>query len=74
MRSQDFSGGTPNFFYIVFPPPHHPKSQHFFKVPLLKVGLTVVSKSIFAIYEMKQPLKFFDSVDLLCSLTSTVYH
>ena len=31
-RSQDFSKGTLDFFYIVSP---HPKSQHFFKVPLL---------------------------------------
>ena len=62
--------------YIFFPPSltPHPKSQHFSKVPLSKVGLTVVSKSIFAVYEMTQPLKFFNSVGLLCSLTSTIYH
>ena len=72
MRSQDFSGGTPNFFPHRLPP--HPKSQPFFKVPLLKVGLTVVSKSIFAVYDVTQSLKFFNSVGLLCSLTSTVYH
>ena len=73
-RSQDFSRGTPDFFYIVSPSTSHSKFQHFFKVALLKVGLTSVSQSIFAVYEMTQPLKFLNSVGLLCSLTSTVYH
>ena len=40
-------------------------------MPLLKVGLTVVSQSIFAVYEMTQPVKFLNSVDLL---GSSVYH
>ena len=74
-RSQDFSRGTPDFFYIVFPThPPHPKFRHFFTVPLLKVGLRVVSQSTFAVYEMTQPLKFLNSVGLLGSLTSSVYH
>ena len=38
---------------------------------LLKVGLTVVSQSIFAVYEKTQPLKFLNSVGLL---GSSVYH
>ena len=36
--------------------------------------LTVVSQSIFAVYEMTQPLKFLNSVGLLGSLTLSVYH
>ena len=43
-------------------------------MPLLKVGLRVVSQNIFAVYEMTQPLKFLNSVGLLGSLTSSVYH
>ena len=78
-RSQDFSRGTPDFFYIVSPNPTPNLNIFFFLrshswVPLLKVGLTVVSQSIFAVCEMTQTLKFLNSVGLLCSLTSTVYH
>ena len=52
------------------PPTTPPQISTFFKVPLLDVGLTVVRQSIFAVYEMAQPL---NSVGLLSSLTSTVY-
>ena len=67
----------PTFPTLSSPPiprPPRPNSRHFLKVPLLKVGLTVVSQSIFAVYEMTQPLKFLNSVGLLGSLTSSVYH
>ena len=48
-------------------PPPPPQISTF----LLKVGLTVVSQSIFAVYEKTQPLKFLNSVGLL---GSSVYH
>ena len=65
----------PTFSRSSSPPiPPHPKFRHFFTVPLLRVGLRVVSQSTFAVYEMTQPLKFLNSVGLLGSLTSSVYH
>ena len=57
-----------------FAPLPTPNLNIFFKMPFLQVGLTVISQSFFAVYEMTQPLKFLNSVGLLGSLTSTVYH
>ena len=63
-RSQDFSRGTPDFSTSSCapppPPPNYPTANlNIFQVPLLEVGLTVVSQSIFAVYEMTQPLLKF---------------
>ena len=62
----------PTFYSSSCPP--LTANLNIFKVPVLEVGFTVVSQSIFAVYEMTQPLKFLNSVGLLGSLTSTVYH
>ena len=46
-------------------PPPPPPTPNLFKLPLFKVGLTVVNLSIFAVYEMTQPLEFLNSIGFI---------
>ena len=79
-----FSRGVARFFPEVRPTfstsssppltPTPPQISTFFWGAFIKGGVTIVRQSIFAVYEMTQSLKFLNSVGLLSSLTSSVYH